>query len=399
MSIRFLGLVGVGCFLAGCGTVAVNGADSMPSSPPAPAANVTVTPNGRTDTVDTPITVTVTGGRLEKIVVKNSATGGNLRGTITEDGTSWVSNRQRLPLSTVYKVKGSTVNADGVSSPFKDTVRTPVPRRIANPVFTGVANNGVYGVGMPIVLTFAVPMETKRSRSTVLDNVHVTSSKPTSGAWVWNATHTQVTFRPRTYWPAKAKIRVTTTLKGKQLTKGGVWADHNADFRMRTGAKHVFVADNTTHSMKVYRGGRKVTTIPITMGKPGFTTRSGVKVISEKLPAVVMDAATGGTSRNDPEYYRLNVKWAMRMTNSGEFVHAAPWSVGSQGSSNVSHGCIGMNTTAARKLFNSTLVGDVIVVKGTGRGLEQGNGITVWNVPWNKWKKQSESGVVPVTNS
>ncbi len=37
----------------------------------------------------------------------------------------------------------------------------------------------------------------------------------------------------------------------------------------------------------------------------------------------------------------------MRLTYSGEFIHAAPWSVGSQGSANVSHGCTGMSTANA----------------------------------------------------
>ena len=42
----------------------------------------------------------------------------------------------------------------------------------------------------------------------------------------------------------------------------------------------------------------------------------------------------------------------MRLTYSGEFLHAAPWSVGSQGYANVSHGCTGMSTANAQWLYD-----------------------------------------------
>ena len=113
-----------------------------------------------------------------------------------------------------------------------------------------------------------------------------------------------------------------------------------------------------------------------------------------QLDFVVMDAATGGTSEDDPEYYRLDVNWAMRITNSGEFVHAAPWSVGSQGYANVSHGCIGLSTDNAYWLFQNSRVGDVVVVKNTGRTQDLGNGITEWNVSWKDWLKGSKTGAV-----
>ena len=41
----------------------------------------------------------------------------------------------------------------------------------------------------------------------------------------------------------------------------------------------------------------------------------------------------------------------MRVTYSGEFIHAAPWSVGSQGVANVSHGCTGLSTADAAWLY------------------------------------------------
>ena len=142
--------------------------------------------------------------------------------------------------------------------------------------------------------------------------------------------------------------------------------------------------------MTVSVNGADVKTIPITGGKAGFETRSGTKVIMEKFQQLRMDANTIGIEPGDPNYYDIpDVKFAMRETNSGEFLHAAPWSVGSQGKANVSHGCIGMSTANAQWLFGIAKVGDPVVVTGTNRGLEAGNGWTDWNVSYDKWKSGS----------
>jgi lipoprotein-anchoring transpeptidase ErfK/SrfK len=142
--------------------------------------------------------------------------------------------------------------------------------------------------------------------------------------------------------------------------------------------------------MKVFIDGELARTIPITGGKPGFTTRSGVKVIMEKFESKRMDAATTGIDPDDPEYYNLsNVQYAMRETYSGEFIHAAPWSVGAQGSANVSHGCVGMSTENAAWLFEQSTVGDVVIVTGSDRELEEGNGWTDWNVSWAEYREGS----------
>jgi hypothetical protein len=154
-----------------------------------------------------------------------------------------------------------------------------------------------------------------------------------------------------------------------------------------------------TFEAQVLRDGAVVRTIPITTGKSGFETRSGTKVIVSKERTRIMDAATGGTDRSDPEYYRLTVEYAMRVTYSGEFVHAAPWSVGSQGRANVSHGCIGMSTSNAQWLYDQTMVGDIVEVTGTSNLQDLGNGITVWNETWPKWLARSATGSVSTVST
>ncbi len=143
---------------------------------------------------------------------------------------------------------------------------------------------------------------------------------------------------------------------------------------------HVVVLDN----------GRLLRTIPISAGAPGFITRSGVKVIIEKFRSKTMDAATTGVDPGDPEYYNIeNVEYAQRVTYSGEFLHAAPWSVGSQGAANVSHGCVGMSTEAAAWLYGLTKRGDVVDVTGSDRPMEPTNGWGDWNVPWDQYREGS----------
>ena len=179
----------------------------------------------------------------------------------------------------------------------------------------------------------------------------------------WNGPDT-VEFRPKDYWPGNIDVTVDLNLKGVQGSKG-VYGQGNRSTTFSIGPSMITKVDAQTHQAKVFRDGEKIRTIPVTTGKTGFETRSGVKVIVSKERTRVMDAATGGTEESDPEYYRIEVEYAMRVTYTGEFVHAAPWSVGSQGYANVSHGCIGMPEEFARRVFQTTKLGDrVFITRG-----------------------------------
>jgi hypothetical protein len=79
----------------------------------------------------------------------------------------------------------------------------------------------------------------------------------------------------------------------------------------------------------------------------------------------------------------------MRVTYSGEFVHAAPWSVGYQGSANVSHGCVGMSTANAAWLYNLTHRGDIVDVSGSSRHMTLTNGYGDWTESFAQYKKGS----------
>lgn len=139
--------------------------------------------------------------------------------------------------------------------------------------------------------------------------------------------------------------------------------------------------------MTVRRNGRVVRTIPVTTGKAGFLTRSGIKVVLGKEAKVRMRGDTVGIQKGTKEFYDLPVLYATRVTWSGEYVHAAPWSVEAQGEENVSHGCTGMSTEDAAWFYETVREGDIVEVVNSG-GAKMApfdNGFGDWNMDWSTW--------------
>lgn len=176
--------------------------------------------------------------------------------------------------------------------------------------------------------------------------------------------------------------------------KPGTYGAVDTQSVVKFGPAMVTRVNAQSYQATVYRNGVKLRVIPDTTGKAGFETRSGIKVILSKERTRTMDAATGGTDKKDPKYYRILVEYAMRVTYSGEFLHAAPWSVGSQGQANVSHGCIGVSTENAQWLYDQTTAGDLVEVVGTSVEQDLGNGLTIWNRSLDQWVTESSAGAV-----
>jgi lipoprotein-anchoring transpeptidase ErfK/SrfK len=197
-----------------------------------------------------------------------------------------------------------------------------------------------------------------------------------------------VRWRPKTYWRPGTDVMARSKLEGVNLG-GGVWGDDDDLTRFTVGAATISTVDIGKHTMTVEQGGEVIRKIPVTTGKAGWDTRVGTKVIISKQREVVMDAATLDVDESDPEYYRLDVEYAMRLTWSGEYVHAAPWSVDSQGDDNVSHGCTGMSMADAAWFYNLSKPGDVITYVNGSRQPEPWNGYTDWNLSWDQWQKGS----------
>ncbi len=241
------------------------------------------------------------------------------------------------------------------------------------------------GVGMPVVVTFDVPVSDKAAFER---HMTVTSTPAQPGTWHWMSDN-EAHYRPRTYWQAGTDVSVDIDVNSVPAGNG-IYGQESRTVDFQVGDAHVYKVNAQTHQMQVFSNGTLLRTLPITTGKPGFTTRSGTKVIMEMFDERRMNSETVGISADDPEAYDIDdVQWAMRLTYSGEFIHAAPWSVGSQGSANVSHGCTGLSTADAGWLYAMSRRGDVVEYTGTDRWMTLTNGYGDWNASYADYKAGS----------
>ncbi len=327
-------------------------------------------------------------GRLTSVAITDP-TGAPVPGELRNGGTEWHVPARALEMSTQYTVKAAAVDRYGSEVVSDSSFTTMTPSNVNGYSFS-LSDGATYGVGMPVSVRFSKPVADKAA---VESQLALTTSVPVEGSWSWTGGQT-VSYRPKEYWPAGTKVSVAANLRGTE-TEPDLFVLEDKAMSFQIGSSVIAVADAATHQMTVRRDGAVVRTMPITTGKPGWETRSGIKVVMSKERHVIMDAATLGVSKNDPEYYRLDVDYALRITSSGEFVHAAPWSVGSQGVANVSHGCVGMSTANAAWFYENAKVGDVVQVINTGRSQNLGNGITVWNQSWDSWVAGSALAAAP----
>jgi lipoprotein-anchoring transpeptidase ErfK/SrfK len=245
------------------------------------------------------------------------------------------------------------------------------------------------GVGMPVIVTFASAVTSKARRAEVEKRVAVTTVPVQAGAWGW-ADDRQLEWRPEKYWIPGTKVTVSATLHGVQ-TGMGKWVREDGGTSFTVGPSMVSSVDIRAHKLTVRRNGKVIRTFLVSAGKPGplTETRSGIKVIIERNAVVVMDSATVGIPKGRPGYYKMNVKWTLRVTSTGEYLHSAPWSVAVQGFQNVSHGCTNMSPADAEWMFRNSRMGDVVSFTGSSRTFEPSEGIGVWVYDFAAWQARS----------
>lgn len=334
---------------------------------------------------DEPLEISVkgSGGRLTDVTATDAA-GRHLSGELSADGARWHSTSP-LAAGTRYTVRISTENDDG--APGRKVLgfdtSTPTSRKRLDVTFGPEA--GTYGVGQPVTATLSAPVPDPRARAAVERALRVESVPAVTGNWHWVDDKT-LHYRPKDYWPAHAVITARSDLEGVKVGDR-MWGGRAKSLEITTGDRVIAVTDAATHQMTVYRNGEVIKEIPITTGMPGYETRNGVKVVLAKEGTVRMTSASIGAA----DFYDLMVHYAVRVTNSGEYVHAAPWSVGSQGYANVSHGCTGMSMSNANWFFDTVRVGDLVqVVNSDGDTMAPfGNGFGDWNLDWKNWRAGS----------
>lgn len=325
-------------------------------------------------------------GRITDVTAVD-ASGRHVAGELAADGSRWHSTSP-LAAGTRYTVRVSTEDEDGAPGRKVLTFTTgkPTTKRLAVTFGPGA---GTYGVGQPLTAELNEPVEDRAQRAVVERALKVESTPSVSGTWHW-VDDKKLHYRPQDYWPAHATVSVRSTLEGIKVNdrlRGG----RAKPLTIRTGDRVIAVTDAATHRLTVYKNDEEIKQIPVTTGKPGFETRNGVKVVLAKERLVRMRSTTVGIAEGSAESYDLDVHFATRVTWSGEYVHAAPWSVGSQGYDNVSHGCVGMSTDNAEWFFDTVREGDIVKVENsTGDTMEPfGNGYGDWNLDWQKWRAGS----------
>lgn len=391
---------------AGCGTVPdAQGStgqgqapvgSSQPTTSPSPSATPTTPAVELSANVDdgedgvkvsTLVTAQASQGRLSKVELdykytdtKGKSQKGSLKGSMNKAKTSWKAG-DRLEPSGTYTLTVTGKNTAGDPSTAK-TRFTTQKLALSDQVFPELypLPGSKVGVGMPAIVRFDTPVADRKSFE---KNLHITTVPKQTGSWRWYGNQ-EVHWRPKSYWKSGTRVTVEADVNGVPAGDGR-YGQKSSKTNFTVGREFVMKVNLKSYSLTAYKDGKKVRSFPITGGKAGWQTRSGTKLIMAKEYNKVMTNEMIGAK----EEYTLKAAYALRITNSGEFLHSAPWSVGSQGRANVSHGCTGMSVANSRWLAEQTLIGDPVVTTGSSRGIEPGNGYTDWNVSYKEYKKGS----------
>ncbi|HEX8779928.1 MAG TPA: L,D-transpeptidase [Nocardioides sp.] len=368
-----------GCESAGGGDPQAEGESAKDR--PTPFRVATNVENPRSAAVDHDLRVRARSGELRTVTVTSPE--GTLPGTISR-GVWRATGRLEPGLTDTVTSVGE--RSDGRRQRRVTRIRT-ADLTLDEQTYASIAplDGETVGVGMPVIVSFDLPVTDK---ATFERHMSVTSTAAQPGTWHWVNDH-EARWRPKTYWQAGTDVHVDVDVNS--LPAGnGIFGQESRSIDFHIGDSVVSKIDVDAHRMRVYVNGGLARTIPISAGKAGWETRSGTKVIIEKHRRKRMDAATIGVDKDDPEYYNLaNVQYALRVTYSGEFLHAAPWSVGQQGSANVSHGCVGMSLDDAAWLYDLTRRGDVVEVTGSDRWMTLDNGYGDWNASFSDYREGS----------
>ncbi|MFE3070080.1 Ig-like domain-containing protein [Streptomyces sp. NPDC059247] len=349
-------------------------------------AVVTILPKDGADSVATSgvLKVTAAQGKLSTVTVADSK-GTEIEGRIAADGASW-SPVAHLSGGTQYKVHAVAKDTAGRESAKDTTFTTLVPKNTFIGHYTPEDGSTV-GVGMPVSINFTRGITDPEAVEKAI-KVTAVPSVPIEGHWFGND---RLDFRPEQYWAAGTKVTVHLNLDGVE-GRPGVYGKQKKTVTFTVGRRQVSTVDASAKTMKVERDGKVIRTIPITAGAPSTTTYNGQMVISEKYKVTRMNGATVGFGG---EYDIKDVPHAMRLSTSGTFVHGNYWApAGTFGSSNVSHGCVGLRdargagdgSMPAAWFYDRSLIGDVIVVKNSkDKQIQPDNGLNGWNMPWSEW--------------
>jgi hypothetical protein len=273
--------------------------------------------------LDAKLVVSTKPGKLTSVVV-TGAEGAKLKGALTAEGTHWESARAALPPATTFRVKAVAVDAAGVRTSKTFSFKTLKPKRVMK-ARVAPLDGDLVGVGHPVVVYFT---ERVTDRAAVEQRLKVTADPAVEGAWHWFS-DTEVHYRPPSYWAPGTEVTLNADIAGVNAGLG-TWGVTSRKISFRIGDSRVSKVSAADHTMKVFVNGQLKRTIPVSTGRQEFPTSSGVHVVMSKSEEYWMDSATIGIPRKSKGGYYKKVLWNVRISNSGEFVHSAPWSLGDQ---------------------------------------------------------------------
>jgi lipoprotein-anchoring transpeptidase ErfK/SrfK len=373
--------------LTACG----GGGGASSEEPPGPTVVANIL-----DPVDASVDVPTSTGisfsteeATETTVDLKDVNGNSVDGELDEVEGVWRPSGQ-LHYATTYVATVTAVGADGQSAIATSTFTTmPEPENTVR-VFSFLGSDETIGVGMPLRIQFldegGAPRPIPEEYRAEVERRMVVRTEPVQeGTWHW-VSGAEVHYRPREFWQPGTQIHYHLATGGLPIDDGW-YLRNDLNVGLSVGRSIVMTVDDATKQMTVEVDGQVVRTIPVSLGEQRWPSSSGTMVIMEKFEETVFDTYD---ELGPEDGYRTDIEYAMRLTYGGEFIHAAPWSVADQGVRNVSHGCINMSTDNAQYLYELTHKwGDVVIVKGTQRQLQHGNGWTDWNLSWEEYQRGS----------
>ncbi|WP_414687781.1 L,D-transpeptidase [Mycobacterium sp.] len=328
--------------------------------------------------VDAPVTVTAEGGVLAEVTMVNE-NGRSVNGHLSPDRVRW-STAEPLGYNRSYTLVAKARGLGGVST-RQMTFETQSPENTTMPYVVPL-DGEVVGVGQPVAIRFD---ENIANRTAAEKAIKVTTNPPVEGAFYW-LNNREVRWRPKEFWKPGTSVDVAVNTYGVDLGDG-LFGEDNLKTHFTIGDEVIATADDTTKTLTVRINGEVVKTMPISMGKDSTPTADGTYLVGERYKHIIMDSSTYGVPVNSPNGYRTDVDWATQISYSGVFVHSAPWSVGAQGHSNTSHGCINVSPSNAIWFYDHTKRGDVVqVINTVGPTLSGTEGLGDWNIPWDQWR-------------
>jgi lipoprotein-anchoring transpeptidase ErfK/SrfK len=342
-----------------------------------PKISASVTDGGVGIPVDSHVTVTADDGVLASVEMVND-NGRSLDGQLSPDGVRW-STTEPLGYNRSYTLTAKARGLGGVAT-RQIAFQTQSPQNLTMP-YAMPHDGEVVGVGEPVAIRFD---ENIANRAAAEKAIVVTTDPPVEGAFYW-LNNREVRWRPEHFWKPGTAVNVAVNTYGVDLGDG-VFGEDNLHTHFTIGDEVIATADDTTKMVTVRVNGEVVKTMPTSMGKDSTPTASGTYILGERFAHMIMDSSTYGVPVNSPNGYRTEVNYATQMSYSGVFVHSAPWSVGAQGHTNTSHGCLNVSPSNAEWFFEHTKRGDIVEVLNTlGPPLSGTEGLGDWNIPWDQW--------------